>query len=380
MANDGTAIVLFNLFLSLYNKEMNIPGGIITHAYHDWWEIGVYAIRAILGGAAIGIVGGFVSILLVTAFDSRLHEKNALLQFATTISTAYIIFYVAEGILEASGVIATVTAGMMFSEYSRGIIVSKETLDVGWETFGFIGNTLIFSLAGCICGKISFLESTLEYVSFSDITWIFLSWIFSFVSRIVMLVLLYPLLRLARRGESRSTILKKNPVKDTIVIAWGGLRGAVSLALGITVYNQNMGTDEEKNGTLLLLHVMGVAGLTLLINATTAAPLLKWIGMTKMPESHRLTVKRVAQKVTAEVHNYAEELVIKHNERKHEFDHLDVEKKDIQAFVSVIREDKTSKLSLLRKQSTEKLMQTNSESDINEIMNMDSGKVQVAVR
>ena len=77
MANDGTAIVLFNLFLSLYNKEMNVPGGITKYAYTDAWDVVMYAVRAIIGGVLIGLIGGGIAIFLVLAFDSRLHENNA---------------------------------------------------------------------------------------------------------------------------------------------------------------------------------------------------------------------------------------------------------------------------------------------------------------
>jgi len=82
--------------------------------------------------------------MLLQVFDNKLHENNALLQLTTTLSMAYLVFYVAEGLYGTSGVIATVSLGMVFSEYSRGLIVSHEVLGAGWETFEFVGNTLIF--------------------------------------------------------------------------------------------------------------------------------------------------------------------------------------------------------------------------------------------
>ena len=76
------------------------------------------------------IPGGFIVISLLEFFDNKLHEDNALLQLTTTLSMAYIVFYVSEGLYGTSGVIATVTLGMFFSEFSRGLIVNYEVLEV----------------------------------------------------------------------------------------------------------------------------------------------------------------------------------------------------------------------------------------------------------
>lgn len=130
MFNDGTAIVLFNLFLSLYSKNESIPGGNTNFAYTNIWDIVGYGTSACVGGAIIGLVGGILIILMLLTFDSKLHEENSLLQLTMTISMSYLVFFVAEGIWGFSGVIATVTAGIFFSEYSRGLIVSKEVLNV----------------------------------------------------------------------------------------------------------------------------------------------------------------------------------------------------------------------------------------------------------
>ncbi|GMH64529.1 hypothetical protein TL16_g03983 [Triparma laevis f. inornata] len=284
MFNDGTAIVVFNLFLSLYSTEFHIPDGFTTHAYTELPDIVLYALTSIFGGAFFGVLGGILSVALLLAFDSKLHEDNALLQLSTTLSMAYLVFYVAEGIFGTSGVIAVVSMGMFFSEYSRGLVVSHEVLEAGWECFEFIGNTLIFSLAGLIVGKIVVDAQTSDHVDRYDFLWCFVSWLFSFFTRIVMLICIYPL-----------------------------MRGAVGLALAILVRNQNASSSEAKNGTILLVHVTGVASLTLLINATTATPLLKKLGMTEPPSNHIKAVLRIHARIIEEVRKFAESLLVGHN-------------------------------------------------------------------
>jgi NhaP-type Na+/H+ or K+/H+ antiporter len=68
-----------------------------------------YAFQAVFGGMLFGVLGGMLVVGLLELFDSKLHEDNALLQLTSTLSMAYIVFYVAEGVYGTSGVIATVT-------------------------------------------------------------------------------------------------------------------------------------------------------------------------------------------------------------------------------------------------------------------------------
>merc|ERR1719446_436424 len=72
--------------------------------------------------------------------------------------------------------------------------------------------------------------------------------------------------------------------QDCCVMTWGGLRGAVGLALAIQV---NRGKASDKNGVpqitteeaeLVLFFVSGIAFLTTAINATTAPRLVEMLG------------------------------------------------------------------------------------------------------
>eukprot|EP00520_Triparma_pacifica_P009230 CAMPEP_0118643708 /NCGR_PEP_ID=MMETSP0785-20121206/6536_1 /TAXON_ID=91992 /ORGANISM="Bolidomonas pacifica, Strain CCMP 1866" /LENGTH=716 /DNA_ID=CAMNT_0006535391 /DNA_START=679 /DNA_END=2829 /DNA_ORIENTATION=+ len=343
MFNDGSAIVLFNLMLSLYSKENDIPNSFMEHAYDNFGDVALYAIKSVFGGMIFGVVGGFLSVMLLEVFDSKLHENNALLQLTTTISMAYLVFYVAEGIAGTSGVIATVSLGMVFSEFSRGLIVSHEVLESSWETFEFVGNTLIFSVAGSICGRLPVDSHLLKFVSRWDLFWISVSWIFSFLTRMAMLVVVYPLMRFCKRNEWKRPGTSYSDVKDLVVEGWGGLRGAVGLALAILVRNQNVGTTEEKNGTLLLIHVAGVSALTLLVNATSATPLLKLLGLTKISENHSLAVNNVHRKILRDVRAFSNHLISGHNEDWEVSNLTDVirtaiKKKEVAQLCSILRE------------------------------------------
>ena len=175
----------------------------------------------------------------------------------------------------------------------------------GWEMLEFMGNTLIFSLAGLIVGKVSSDADMLKYVGRWEVLHIFISWTMSFFTRMIMLFLTYPLQLWIRRNDKNKKGVWVD-LKDMSIQGWGGLRGAVGLALAVAVRNQNVGTDEEKNGTLLLIHVVGVASLTLLINATTASLLLSYLGMTKVSNSHQVAVNRIRELSREEIQKFGE--------------------------------------------------------------------------
>ena len=101
--------------------------------------------------------------------------------------------------------------------------------------------------------------------------------------RAAMCTVFFPVLTwLARAGYEPTK-------KDAAVMTWGGLRGAVGLALAMSVRNQVTERDPGGiQGIRVLFHVGGLAGLTLLINGTTSAALLRWLGMTKTPKRRKV--------------------------------------------------------------------------------------------
>jgi CPA1 family monovalent cation:H+ antiporter len=65
------------------------------------------------------------------------------------------------------------------------------------------------------------------------------------------------------------------------IMFWGGLRGAISLALALSITGATFG-DEVANE--LLLMTFGVVLFTLLFQGTTITPLLNYLGLTDRPE------------------------------------------------------------------------------------------------
>ena len=83
-----------------------------------------------------------------------------------------------------------------------------------------------------------------------------------------------------------------------LVCTWGGLRGAVGLALALSMHT-DLGTS--RTGKLVVLQVSGIALLTLLINAPLSPALLSWLRLTKPTETKR----RLLLDMERRVHSYA---------------------------------------------------------------------------
>jgi CPA1 family monovalent cation:H+ antiporter len=142
-----------------------------------------------------------------------------------TTVTAYGAFLLAQH-FQVSGVLATITAGLLIGNFgvladenrSRLTSAGREFVLDLWEFIGFIANSLIFLLIGVAVARIPFGE--LGLASFAVI---------------IALVLLarglavYPL-SLLFAGSGRAISLREQHV-----LWWGGLRGALGLALALAL-------------------------------------------------------------------------------------------------------------------------------------------------
>ncbi|EGB08992.1 hypothetical protein AURANDRAFT_63566 [Aureococcus anophagefferens] len=126
-----------------------------------------------------------------------------------------------------------------------------------------------------------------------DFFYCFVLYVVMMAVRALMVLALYPIL--ANMGYGTDP-------KAAGFMVWGGLRGAVGLALAVyvkTTLQQNGDPDDAKDGKRILFHVAGLAFLTLTINGTTAGPLLKLWGMVGLPELKKQLVAKVRERVAS---------------------------------------------------------------------------------
>ncbi|GAU98071.1 hypothetical protein RvY_09267-2 [Ramazzottius varieornatus] len=257
LLNDGTAIILFNIFLALSIPSDNFSGE----------SLAVQSVLTVAGGPLFGFAAGWTLVGLLGKISS-----DAISEVCLTLTAAYLTFYVSEAVLGISGVLAVVALGVVMN--SQRTVISPEVdpwMHEFWDIITYIANTLIFVIVG-----LTIAEHAL--FNFENMDWInlLILWPALIVIRLISIVVCLPLIRCVEKTGTCNW-------KNVLVMSWGGLRGAVSLALAMTV-SRDPRLDQDSIGNKVLVHTSGIVMLTLLVNGTTTAKLLSVLGMSRIPE------------------------------------------------------------------------------------------------
>ena len=138
LLNDGVAFALFLVF-----KDMMM--GVKEHTVGS--AIGQICSMSIVG-VAIGVIMGF---LFVYALGSIWND--AVVEVVLAITFAFAVFFVAEApAIHASGVLAVVCCGVVFSAWSKSTLNAEvaKVMHETWAILGFIANTLVFVYTGVL--------------------------------------------------------------------------------------------------------------------------------------------------------------------------------------------------------------------------------------
>lgn len=260
LLNDGSALVLFNMYLQAFEGHPEIlePRNVIE-----------YFAKVVFISPLLGFAMGLAAVFCLSLVNRRLDDLDKILQAAITIATAYITFFTGEYIVKVSGVITCCAAGYAISLVGSTHLVDKQAMETVWSVIEWLGNTILFLIAGLIIGDKIFDREPIDYA------FIVVAYIFLMIIRPVMLAMLYPYLH---------NFGQKVTFKEAIFTAWAGLRGGVAIALALAferlASEGAIGVDEV-DGSRVILLVGGVATLTLIINAFSAGPLLDALELTK---------------------------------------------------------------------------------------------------
>lgn len=255
--NDGTAIVVFGIALEIAESGLFDP----VVGVFDFFQIA-------LGGMMVGIGLGW----LIAQIIARIDEPLIVTSLTTLL--AYGAYLVAER-LHVSGVLAVVMAGLISGNLGTPKIspTTKIMLFNLWEYLAFLANSLIFLLIG--------LDVDLPQLSDN------LGPITVAVGGVLLsrAVVVYGLSWLVDRIVSRTQI----PYRWRHVLFWGGLRGAISLALALS-----LPVTLAERETLQAM-TFGVLLFTLLGQGTSIQILLKRLGLIERPEFRTLHETQMGQ-------------------------------------------------------------------------------------
>jgi CPA1 family monovalent cation:H+ antiporter len=248
LLNDGVAAVLFALVLAwaqVTGADVATPAQ-VTSALVVTAGGGIF-VGLVCGGAAIAVAG---------------RTSDHLVETALTTVAAYGSFLLAE-YLHLSGVLATVAAGLLMGnlgvldEPEANLLSSRgrEFVLAFWEFAAFVANSLIFLLIGV----------TVAGIRFEGLGWMALLIAVGLVLA-GRAVSVYPLCLIFAR--SRWAI----PFGEQHVLWWGGLRGALALALALALPRSLALRDE------IVIATFGVVAFSVIVQGLTMPPLLRVLG------------------------------------------------------------------------------------------------------
>jgi NhaP-type Na+/H+ or K+/H+ antiporter len=271
LLNDGTSIVIFGVVLAMLATGADLDG---AAALFDF-------LRVVLGGVLVGVtLAGLATLWLTRTFN------DPLVEIPLTLVLAYAAMVIAEGLLHVSGVIAVVTCGLWLGGRGRTALSPevREPLAHFWHLLAHIANTLIFFLVGML------IASQLDAASWRDLVVVLAAFALVVVTRIVVTFGFRPLINVLGGHVS---------VRESLVMSWSGLRGAVSLALALMVcQHDSIAPGVQRD---ILLAAGGVVLLTILINGGTAGALLRRLGFQSKSVSDALAGVRAEHAALARV-------------------------------------------------------------------------------
>jgi CPA1 family monovalent cation:H+ antiporter len=241
--NDGTAAVAFAVVLELASGHRLTPLEMTGRLVMMMG--GSLLCGAIVAGLALALMGRTQDHLVETTF--------------TTIA-AYGSFLLAEH-LRMSGVLATLTAGLMMGNLGYVAAISergKEVIQAVWEYAAFVANSLVFLLIGMHEAHQNFRAVWPTAV------------VAILLVTIARAAAVYPCCALFRWSGQRVSVRHQH------VLFWGGLRGALALALALALPRD---LPERESITTV---TFAVVAFSVFVQGLTVTPLLRTLG--EIPE------------------------------------------------------------------------------------------------
>ena len=260
LLNDAAGIVLFRFAVA----------AALTGTFSAQHALGQFAMLG-LGGVAVGIAIGFVVVKLLRSLDN-----TYLIITASALSPW--ISYIAGDVLDVSGVIATVSCGMVLGWHQHEVFSAAVRMrgTAFWQVLIFLMEALVFILIGLslrgVIVRLGGVGDTLNafapavgaviaVVVLSRFVWVFaVEWLKGLVCKVM-----------------RRTNVALD-WRSSTVTSWAGMRGVVTLAIALSLPEAMPGRD------LILVASFAVILVTVLGQGTTIGALIRWVKLDSVKE------------------------------------------------------------------------------------------------
>jgi CPA1 family monovalent cation:H+ antiporter len=244
--NDGVAAVLFAVAIAIASGQE------VTTSF-----VALALIKTVGGGIACGAAVAGIMVFLAG------RSKDHLIEITFTTVAAYSSFLLAER-FHVSGVLATLTAGLIMGNIGHLGVISdrgREAVGAFWEYVAFVANSLIFLLIGV-------REEQQDYYAI---------WGAALIAILLVMlgrsVAIYPTCLLFAKSRWRVS------AKHQHVMVWGGLRGALGLALALGL------PDTVPHREEIVTVTFAVVAFSIFAQGMTMTPFLRRLG--EIPASEK---------------------------------------------------------------------------------------------
>lgn len=247
--NDGIGVVVFVILLGLAVPTAG------HSAEFSWLQVGEIFMLEAVGGVILGLIGGYIAFYAMRQIDE--HNIEVLITLALVAGIYAIAIR-----LHTSGPLAVVVAGLFIGNHGAKFAMSENTqkhVFQFWELLDEIFNSILFMLIG--------LE-VLIVASYYNYALIALAVIpVVLFGRLLGVFIPITILR-AKLTFSKGA---------TRFLTWGGLRGGISVALVLSL------PDNEYKPILLMLTYITVL-FSIIVQGLTIAPLARYVAKLNVPE------------------------------------------------------------------------------------------------
>lgn len=260
LLNDAAAIVAFTVLLGMLLGQQNTSLASASLAF-VWTFVG-------------GIAFGYLGTRLVVWVLPWLQDLR-LAQVTLTLVLPYLVYIIGERALGVSGVIAAVTAGLAMGAIGPPRIPPSDwrfLVDL-WEQLAYWASSLIFVLAALLVPKLLFDANLRFDVSWHDALVLLVMLLAAFAARALILFGFFPVMTAARLGQ-------RVDHRFNLVILWGGLRGAVTLALALAITENDAVPREVQR--FIGVQATGFVLFSLLVPGLTLRSVIRWLGLDRL--------------------------------------------------------------------------------------------------
>lgn len=245
LMNEGTVMVLFFLMFETALGEEN-----------DIYDAASLFVRLSGGGIMLGLAFAIgLSYALDHFVDDYVSETNL------TIAACYLLFWTAElHEVHVSGALATVTLGLFMSSYGKTLVSPsiEHSLHSFWKLAGTNIEAIIFMVGGMLFGMQVIQD---ENLTLGDFVSMLTAYVLIQLIRYLVIAVHYPILSKLGYGLDW---------KKANVLALCGLKGAISTALSLMIYDN--ASFDPKFRSIILFFTVSISALTISVNSV----LIRW--------------------------------------------------------------------------------------------------------